>query len=87
MLGTVTGNPSRNDLATFGGKIPERSGILVINHEVAISAKSAYFPSVIRHFSSIKRHLSPLQPIPWPHLGLFLLLREPYLPLEHFLPL
>jgi hypothetical protein len=48
MLGAVTGNPSRNDLAPLCGKIPELLKILIIDDQIAVGAESADLPSVVR---------------------------------------
>ena len=65
MLGAVSGYPPWNDLAPFGRKQSEYSGILVIDYKAAVGAISAYFPSVKSHSasrsSSILRHFAPLQ--------------------------
>ena len=52
MLGTITRNPARCDLAPFSCEIPEGPGVFVINDEVAVRTKSANLPSVIGPFES-----------------------------------
>jgi len=46
MLGTTTGQSSRNDFAAFGNKVSQRLGIFVINYKAGISTEPANFPAM-----------------------------------------
>ncbi len=48
MLGTVTGNSSGGDLASFRREVSERLCFLVVDGQSAVGAEPAYFPSVER---------------------------------------
>ena len=68
MLGAITGNPSRNDLAAFRRKKPEVPGILIVNGQFAIRTKTAYLAPVISYLAStsitsIQHRSSPLEQI------------------------
>ena len=68
MLGTITGDSTWCDLPPFCCKIPEGLVVLIINNNVTIRTKLAYFSSVIGspeffHTISIStniRHFHPL---------------------------
>ena len=101
MLGTITRDSTWRDLSPFCCKIPEGLVVLIINNNVTIRTKLAYFSSVIGspeffHTISIStniRHFHPLDYLRSHHclLGPFPLRAsppcQPLVQLPLFLPL
>jgi hypothetical protein len=50
MLGTVTGDPSREDLASFSDKMTQRFNVFVIDLHAAVRAEDTDFASLERSF-------------------------------------
>lgn len=69
MFGTVTGNPTGYDLASFSCKISEKLGVFIVNPNATVGTKPTYLPSVICHSASVKCHCSPLSLILFPDSG------------------
>ena len=46
MLGAVSGNPARDNLAALADEIAEGAGILVIDVYLLIGAEAAHFPTL-----------------------------------------
>jgi len=68
MLGTVSGNPAGDDLASLRCEQPQSPRVLIVNHQAAVCTVATNLPPVIGHFASAFIHHghSPLSPVGFP---------------------
>jgi hypothetical protein len=93
MLGAVSGNPARDNLAALRGEQPQSPRVLIVNHQAAVRTVATNLSPVIGHFTSAFIHhgRSPLSrvgfpdPEPWPRSGWALPAARPALSSSLFL--